>query len=156
MEKGLPKRIIIAAWWMILTGLFFFLKSLSVFIEWYNNGIYLNDPSDFGVQCFITDLLMITIPSTIGIVFLFLPGVFLLLRKKWSLWFATISLLIGCLIGAFGILLISPLFSGASTIGLGTFGTYHSKYVGIYIFIFLLILTIPLLLLINVNNKKIS
>lgn len=93
MEKiTLPTKTKIAAWWMVVVGLIFSMVPLWVSL-WVNEQLcylfglfYLSGPIIGFAPCFI------------NLIFLFLPGIFVLLRKKWAWKFAVVSLPLGGLL----------------------------------------------------------
>lgn len=94
MEKiTLPIKTKIAAWWMILLGgilLVVFLLGLISFLR----GDFSGGISGVFYAAFLIWILMISGPGML----LFLPGLFLLQRRKWAWKFALIILPIGMII----------------------------------------------------------
>jgi hypothetical protein len=97
MEKTvLPIKTKVAAWWMVVVGLIFLTTSFWVNAEW-SAFHYLLVWGSF--SSFLEKLLNRCAPSFISLIFLFFPGVLLLLRKRWAWKFAVVSLPLGWVAG---------------------------------------------------------
>jgi hypothetical protein len=101
-QVDLPIRTKIAAWWMVTAGLVFAVVSFWVNADWAIKYLSLGYYSSFST--FFNTLFSLSVPSFISLIFLFLPGVILLLRKKWAVKYAVVSLLFGGLFEAIDVI----------------------------------------------------
>lgn len=104
MEKtALPIKTKIAAWWMVIVGLIFSMVSFWVNAKCYDFH-FLYDETKF--LFFSYYVFILSAPSFISLILLFLPGVLLLSKRRWALQFAVIVLSLGGLLEIIDILLV--------------------------------------------------